>query len=483
MPHMQKTGSTPAKGFVVQPRRLPKAAADKRVQDFGEIIVKPTSANVEVQAGRCTSCGVPFCQDACPLQNNIPDWLNLAAEDELRDAWRASSETSTMPEICGRICPQDRLCEGACTLNVSGWEAVTIGSVEAFIADTAFDNGWVEPIRPLHERGQSVAIVGAGPAGMAAADRLRSAGYQVTVYDRHDRPGGLLIYGIPGFKLEKRIVQRRVDRLIDGGVQFVTGCDVGKDVTLEELRGRHDAVLLAMGVYNARALSVPGAGPGDTLPALDYLIQQNRRDLGDAEGEGWSDAKGRRVVVIGGGDTAMDCVRTAIRQGAETVVCLYRRDKANMPGSAREVQNAEEEGVVFEWLGAPKALLSRDGAVSAVRAARMALTEPEFGKRREIVPVPGGDFDLQADLVIEALGFEPEAFGDHHPGLGLTEWGTIVTSQSVNTGGFATSLPGVFAAGDAVRGASLVVWAVRDGQDAAAEIDRYLRSRTEEVAA
>ena len=476
---MQQKGPSEPRGFVVQPRRLPKADATVRVRDFGEIIVKPTAEALETQAGRCTDCGVPFCQNACPLQNNIPDWLNLAAEDDLREAWRVASATSTMPEICGRICPQDRLCEGSCTLNQSGWEAVTIGSVEAFIGDTAFDNGWVEPIRPAHERGESVGIVGAGPAGLAAADRLREQGYAVTVYDRHDRPGGLLIYGIPGFKLEKRVVQRRIDRLVDGGVVFVTGCEVGRDVTLAELRERHDAVLLAFGVYQARALQVPGAGPGDTVAALDFLTHQNRRDLGDAAGADWHTAEGREVVVVGGGDTAMDCVRTAIRQGAKSVTCLYRRDRENMPGSAREVANAEEEGVVFEWLAAPKALMSKGDQVAAVRAARMALSEPEFGKRREIVPVAGADFDVKADMVIEALGFEPEAFAAHDLDLALTEWGTLKVAGRSS----ATSLPGVFAAGDAVRGASLVVWAVKDGQDAAAEIDRYLRARTQEVAA
>jgi len=465
--------------FVVEPRRLSKASAELRARGFGEITIPPSTETAEKQASRCTDCGVPFCQNACPLQNNIPDWLRLSAENEAREAWRVASLTSTMPEICGRICPQDRLCEGGCTLHQSGWDAVTIGSVEAWLGDQAFANGWVEPIRPAAERGESVGIVGAGPAGMAAADRLRSEGYQVVVYDRHDRAGGLLIYGIPGFKLEKHVVQRRVDRLIDGGVQFVLGCEVGKDVTLTELRERHDVVLLAMGVYQPRILSAPGRGPDSTVAALSYLTHQNRRDLGDAEQDGWHEARGKRVVVIGGGDTAMDCVRTAIRQGAASVTCLYRRDRENMPGSAREVVNAEEEGVVFEWLAAPKALLSQGDQVTGVRAARMQLTEAAPGQRRDIVPVPGADFDVPADIVIEALGFSPEPFAAHEPHLRLRDDGTI----KVGSVSFATSLPGVFAAGDAVRGASLVVWAVREGQDAAAEIDRYLKTRTEEVAA
>lgn len=476
---MQHT-SPPPGAFIVEPRRLSKQAAGERVGGFGEITVKPGAAGAEAQAGRCTDCGVPFCQNACPLQNNIPDWLALTSEGAAREAWDIAAATSAMPEICGRICPQDRLCEGACTLEQSGWDGVTIGSVEAYLGDQAFANGWVKPIRPLHERAQSVGIVGAGPAGLAAADRLREAGYQVTVYDRHDRPGGLLIYGIPGFKLDKAVVRRRTDRLAEGGVTFVQNCDVGVDVTLDELRSRHDAVLLAAGVYQARGLSVPGRGPGATTAALDYLIAQNRRDLGDVVDPALPHAAGKSVVVIGGGDTAMDCVRTAVRQGAARVTCLYRRDRENMPGSAREVQNAEEEGVRFEWLAAPKALMSRGEAVTAVRAQRMALTDAAPCQRRDIAPVAGSDFDAPADLVIEALGFEPEPFAETlDAGLELTKWSTLKVAR----GGFATSLPGVFAAGDAVRGASLVVWAVRDGQDAAAEIDRHLRARTEEAAA
>lgn len=482
MPHiaaMQQKPSAPGT-FVVQPRRLAKRPAGERVLGFQEITVAPDLPGAEAQAGRCSDCGVPFCQNACPLQNNIPDWLGLTAEGAAREAWDVAAATSAMPEICGRICPQDRLCEGACTLEQSGWDGVTIGSVEAWLGDQAFANGWVKPIRPPHERAQSVGVVGAGPAGLAAADRLREAGYQVTVYDRHDRPGGLLIYGIPGFKLSKEVVRRRTDRLAEGGVTFVPNCDVGADVTLDELRARHDAVLLAAGVYRARELSVPGRGPGATTAALDYLIAQNRRDLGDAVDAALPHAAGKRVVVIGGGDTAMDCVRTAVRQGATSVTCLYRRDRENMPGSAREVQNAEEEGVSFEWLAAPKALMSRGEAVSAVRAQRMALSEATVGGRRDIVPVPGSDFDAPADLVIEALGFEPEPFAETlDAGLALTKWNTLQVAR----GGFATSLPGVFAAGDAVRGASLVVWAVRDGQDAAAEIDRHLRARIQEAAA
>lgn len=470
--------------FVVTPRTGPaKTPAADRVRDFAEIYADFSPVAGSGQSGRCAQCGVPFCQTGCPLENNIPDWLRLAAEGRAEEAWRQSTATSTMPEICGRICPQDRLCEGACTLEQSGWETVTIGSVERWLGDMAFQNGWVEPIRPRVERGLSVGIVGAGPAGMAAADRLRSAGYAVTIYDRHDRAGGLLMYGIPGFKLEKPVVQRRLDRLAEGGVVFRPGVDVGGDLPFAEVRAAHDAVLIATGVYQARRLTAPGCGSTGVVAALDYLIASNRKGLGDAVpafDSGALDASGKKVVVIGGGDTAMDCVRTAVRQGATSVTCLYRRDRDNMPGSLREVANAEEEGVVFEWLAAPRAVLGEPDRVTGVRVQRMALAGQSSDGRWSVEPFRGGEFDLAADLVIEALGFEPEDIRERFavPDLALTDWRTIRTAGRTK----ATTLEGVFAAGDIVRGASLVVWAVRDGQDAAAEIDNWL-SRRERSAA
>ena len=470
--------------FVIIPRTAPaKARADERVRGFGEIQADFSPTAGAGQSSRCAQCGVPFCQTGCPLENNIPDWLKLAAEGRLEEAWRQAEATSTLPEICGRICPQDRLCEGACTLERSGWETVTIGSVERWLGDMAFEKGWVAPVRPLVERGRSVGVVGAGPAGLAAADRLRCAGYAVTIYDRHDRAGGLLTYGIPGFKLEKPVVQRRLDRLADGGVEFRLGVEVGGDLPFAEVRAAHDAVLVATGVYQARRLTAPGCGSEGVVAALDYLIASNRKGFGDAvpafDG-GALNAAGKRVVVIGGGDTAMDCVRTAVRQGATSVTCLYRRDRDNMPGSAREVAHAEEEGVVFEWLAAPRAVLGEAGRATGVRAQRMALASQSAEGRWSVEPVPGGEFDLPADLVVEALGFEPEdlpALFDE-PDLALTDWRTLRTAGRTR----ATTLEGVFAAGDIVRGASLVVWAVKDGQDAAAEIDAWLTSREQAAA-
>jgi glutamate synthase (NADPH/NADH) small chain len=451
----------------------PKRGADERAQDFLEIARPYILAKAEEQAARCSQCGVPFCQVHCPLGNNIPDWLKLTAEGRLEEAYELSAATSTMPEICGRICPQDRLCEGNCVIE-KDFGSVTIGSVEKFITDTAWDNGWVKPVRILADRSaQSVGIIGAGPAGLTAAELLRTKGYTVHVYDRHDRAGGLLTYGIPGFKLEKPVVMRRVERLREAGIHFHHGFEVGRDASLDDLRARHDALLIATGVYKPRVVEVPGAASDGVLEALDYLVAANRAGFGDSVADAARfDAAGRNVVVIGGGDTAMDCVRTAVRQGAASVKCLYRRDRHNMPGSVREVKHAEEEGVEFLWLAAPAAI--EGSPARQLKAMRMRLGQAGADGRRAPEPEDGGEFILEADLVIKALGFDPEdlpqLFGA--PALSVTRWGTLRCDHKT----MQTSLPGVFAAGDIVRGASLVVWAVRDGRDVAAQMHHYLVS-------
>src|SRR5215472_6906931 len=347
--------------FAALARAMPeKRSAEERRHDFREIFATFRAETATEQASRCSQCGVPFCQVHCPLGNQIPDWLMLTAEGRLEDAYALAAATNNMPEVCGRICPQDRLCEGNSVVE-EGFEAVTIGSVETFITETAFANGWVRPPKPGRERPHSVGIIGAGPAGLAAAEELRRKGYAVHVYDRYDRVGGLLVYGIPNFKLEKSVVARRHALLAAGGIHFHLNTAVGRDVSLAALRTRHDALLIATGVYRARTMACPGIGLGNVVLApLDYLIASNRKGLGDAVpafDSGALNAAGKHVVVVGGGDTAMDCVRTAARQGAKSVRCLYRRDRKNMPGSQREVQHAEEEGVEFVWLSAPEAFL------------------------------------------------------------------------------------------------------------------------------
>ena len=472
--------------FVSLSRAMPdkRQAADRR-DDFAEIYADFAARAAQNQASRCSQCGVPFCQVHCPLNNNIPDWLKLTAEGRLEEAYEISAATNTFPEICGRICPQDRLCEGNCVIEQSGHGTVTIGAIERYVTDTAFAEGWVKPIRPMRELSQSIGIIGAGPAGLAAAEMLRRQGYQVTVYDRHDRVGGLLIYGIPNFKLDKQVVQRREAWLRDGGIAFKLNFDVGRDASLDELRQKHDAILIATGVYKARDLGGPGSGAKGIVPALSYLIAANRHGLGDKVAEfadGSLDAKGKNVVVIGGGDTAMDCVRTAVRQGAKSVKCLYRRDRANMPGSQRETQNAEEEGVEFIWQSAPAAFLDNEqGAVRAVKAQRIHLGLPDATGRQTPRVIEGSDFDLEADLVVKALGFEPEDLPQRlrAPALSITKASTV----RVNWRNLSTTIPGVFAAGDIVRGASLVVWAIRDGRDAAVAIDSYLQENARKVAA
>jgi glutamate synthase (NADPH/NADH) small chain len=456
-----------------------KRAADERNEDFAEIARAFAVEKAEEQSSRCSQCGVPYCSTHCPLHNHIPDWLRLTAEGRLREAYELSNATSTMPEICGRICPQDRLCEGNCVIEFSGHGAVTIGSVEKFITDTAWAEGWVEPIRPLPDRGQSIGVIGAGPAGLTTAELMRVRGYEVHVYDRYDRAGGLLTYGIPGFKLEKHVVTRRVERLKEAGIVFHEGFEVGRDATLAELRERHDAVLIATGVYKPRAIKAPGVGAHGVVDALDYLTASNRKGFGDAVpafDDGRLNAAGKNVVVVGGGDTAMDCVRTAIRQGAASVKCLYRRDRANMPGSQREVKNAEEEGVDFVWLSAPEAFLGTD-KVEGVRVAKMRLGAPDASGRRAPEPDPGNEYRVDADLVIKALGFDPEElprlFGEAD--LSVTRWGTLRIDHKT----MQTSVDGVFAAGDIVRGASLVVWAIRDGRDVADRMHAFLKAKAQ----
>ena len=470
--------------FTDLPQQYPaKRLADERRTDFLEIARPYIIAKAEEQASRCSQCGVPFCQVHCPLHNNIPDWLRLTAQGRLEEAYELSAATSSMPEVCGRICPQDRLCEGNCVID-PGFGSVTIGSVEKFITDTAWENGWVKPVRITADRSQqSVGIVGAGPAGLTAAEMLRSKGYAVHVYDRHDRAGGLLSYGIPGFKLEKPVVMRRVERLAAAGIVFHQNFEVGRDASLADLRDRHDVVLIATGVYRARELAAPGVGADGIVPALDFLFAANRRDFGDAVPGDAPDARGRHVVVVGGGDTAMDCVRTAVRQGAASVKCLYRRDRANMPGSQREVAHAEEEGVEFVWLAAPQAFDAGPSGVRRVRVERMRLGTASADGRRAPEAEPGSAFRIDADLVIKALGFDaedlPVLFGA--PGLATTRWGTLRVDHRT----MATSVEGVFAAGDIVRGASLVVWAIRDGRDVAARMHQYLaaKANAERIAA
>lgn len=461
--------------FVTVGRDMPeKRGAEVRREDFNEIYSEFAAAKAEEQASRCSQCGVPYCQAHCPLHNNIPDWLRMTASGRLQEAYEISQATNTFPEICGRICPQDRLCEGNCVIEQSGHGTVTIGSVEKYITDTAWEQGWVKPIVPAAERSESVGIIGAGPAGLAAADVLRRQGVQVTVYDRYDRAGGLLTYGIPGFKLEKDVVMRRIAQLEDAGVEFVMNCNVGEDLTFDAIRGKHDAILISTGVYKTRDLVAPGSDASGIVRAIDYLTASNRKNFGDDVPEydsGELNAEGKNVVVIGGGDTAMDCVRTAIRQGATSVKCLYRRDRANMPGSQRETQNAEEEGVEFVWLAAPKGF-EGDAAVTGVEVQKMRLGAPDASGRQIPEVIEGADYVEPADLVIKALGFEPEDLPKLWgvDGLDVTRWGTV--KADFGTG--QTSLDGVYAAGDIVRGASLVVWAIRDGRDCAQSILSYL---------
>jgi glutamate synthase (NADPH/NADH) small chain len=454
-----------------------KRNTNNRQKDFKEIYNEFISSKAKEQSSRCSQCGIPFCQIHCPLNNNIPDWLKLTAEGRLKEAYEVSQSTNNMPEICGRICPQDRLCEGNCVIEQSGHGTVTIGSIEKYITDTAWEKGWVKPTQAKEELKQSVGIIGAGPAGMACAEQLRKSGYQVTIYDRYDRAGGLLIYGIPNFKLEKFVVERRTKLLKESGVKFIQNFEVGKNKTLDELREQHDSILISTGVYKARNIEVPGQHLKNILPAMEFLTASNKKGLGDKVelfDNGTLDAKGKNVVIIGGGDTAMDCVRTAVRQKAKSVKCLYRRDRENMPGSLREVGNAEEEGVEFIWQSSPKRFLGED-IIKEVEVNKMVLGDPDSTGRKKPTIQSGAEFKISVDMVIKSLGFDPENLPKlfNAEKLAVSKWGTI----KIDLKSMQTSLDGVFAAGDIVRGASLVVWAIKDGRDAAEQIEKYLQSK------
>ena len=455
----------------------PKRNVSNRKDDFNEIYKEFIQEKANEQASRCSQCGVPFCQVHCPLNNNIPDWLKLTAEGRLKEAYELAQSTNNMPEVCGRICPQDRLCEGNCVIEQSGHGTVTIGSVEKYITDNAWKEGWVKPIKVRSEKNQSIGIIGAGPAGLAAGEQLRKLGYQITIYDRYDRSGGLLIYGIPNFKLEKFVVKRRIKILKKSGIKFIQNFEVGKDATLDKLRKKHDAILIATGVYKARELDLPGKDLANIFPAMDFLTASNRKGLGDQVelfDNGTLNAEGKDIVVIGGGDTAMDCVRTSIRQKAKSVKCLYRRDKENMPGSVREVGNAEEEGVEFIWLSSPKEFLGKN-KVEGLVVNKIKLGEPDDSGRRKPDIQKNSEFNIKADIVIKALGFDPEDLPKLFDSkeLQVTKWGTL----KVDFDTMESNLSGVFAAGDIVRGASLVVWAIRDGRDVAESIKKFLEQK------
>ena len=453
-----------------------KRETGKRKEDFNEIYGEYISDKAKEQSSRCSQCGVPFCQIHCPLSNNIPDWLKLTAEGRLEEAYEISQSTNNMPEVCGRICPQDRLCEGNCVIEQSGHGTVTIGSIEKYITDTAWEKGWVKPIKVKKEINQSIGVIGAGPAGMACAEELRKSGYKVTIYDRYDRAGGLLIYGIPNFKLEKFVVERRTKLLRDGGIKFVQNFEVGNNKPLNELKEKHDAILISTGVYKAREIEIPGNHLENIFPAMDFLTASNRKGLGDEVklfDDGTLNAEGKNIVVIGGGDTAMDCVRTAVRQKAKSVKCLYRRDKENMPGSTREVGNAEEEGVEFIWLTSPKKFIGKK-KITSIEVNKMQLGEPDTSGRKKPEIKENSEYKINADIVIKSLGFDPENIPKlfNAEELLVSKWGTI----KIDLHTMQTNLDGVFAAGDIVRGASLVVWAIKDGRDAAAQIKTFLQN-------
>lgn len=451
-----------------------KQAISRRKTEFIEIYQPFAQAQVDQQADRCLDCGNPYCEWKCPLHNYIPNWLKLAKQGRILEAADLVHETNTLPEVCGRVCPQDRLCEGACTLN-DDFGAVTIGNVEKHITDTAIAQGWRPDMSQVTPRSERVAIIGAGPAGLGCADILTRNGVKAVVFDKYPQIGGLLTYGIPAFKLDKSVMATRRSVMEGMGIEFRLGVTVGQDIPFAELLANFDAVFLGMGTYNAMQAGLPGEEAEGVIQALPYLIANTRELMGQADpAQPYIDLKGKKVVVLGGGDTAMDCVRTAVRQGAESVICAYRRDEENMPGSRREVQNAREEGVEFLFNRQPVAIATDDGKVKGVEFVETALGNADASGRRRPEPIPGSDQLLEADAVIVAFGFQPSPapwFAEFD--IALDQWGRVKAEKEA-ANPFQTSNPKVFAGGDMVRGSDLVVTAIAEGRDAALGILNFL---------
>lgn len=452
--------------------------SEERITDFLEIHINHALPTVNQQASRCAQCGIPTCHTACPLNNHIPEWLKLATENRWKEAYHLSTATNCFPEICGRICPQELLCEGSCTIN-GQIGAVTIGSVEQEITENAWRQGWVIPIIPPQETKLSIGVIGAGPAGLAAAIYLRSWGYDVHIYEKNNHVGGLLTYGIPGFKLDKAIVFRREKWMRASGIRFHTNTEVGKTLSFQQLKTTHQALLIATGVWQAKPSTINGRQLKNIVDALDYLSAANRHLIDEKSQKNNEpelfNAKDQVVVVIGGGDTAMDCVRTAIRQKAKSVVCLYRRDKENMPGSPKERINAEQEGVRFQWLAIPQRYLGSTTVTGVQFNHAELVPDPLNTRRYKPITIPKAVETIPASMVIEALGFQADDSRDlfSEPQLAVHPNLLIQTPS----GSCATNIPGIFAAGDISRGASLVVWTIYDGQRSAFEIDQYLKTR------
>ena len=461
--------------FLDVPRQLDKQPAPQRIQHFNEIYVPFDAAHAARQAARCVDCGNPYCEWQCPVHNFIPDWLKLVQDGKILEAAELSNQTNSLPEICGRICPQDRLCEGACTMN-DGLGAVTIGAIEKFISEEAFKLGWKPDLSRVVPTGKRVAVVGAGPAGLGCADVLARAGVKAVVFDRYPEIGGLLTFGIPGFKLEKQVVQRRRAIFEGMGIEFRLGVEIGRDASFESLLAEYDAVFLGMGTYKF----VEGGFPGENLPgvtaALPYLVANANRQLGfERDPADFIDLAGKRVVVLGGGDTAMDCNRTAIRQGAASVTCAYRRDERNMPGSRTEVGNAKDEGVQFLWNRQPLEIVAgADGRACGVKMVSTELGPPDAKGRRQPQPIPGSEEVVPADAVVIAFGFRPNPPAWFESAGIATDAGGRVHAPATAALAHQTSNPKVFAGGDMVRGADLVVTAVYDGRQAAEGILQYL---------